>query len=186
MTHSFFSSIHTAMLLLQRYVMGITTTVIAVLIFVQVLIRYFLDIPLYGVEEIAAYMAVWLYFVGAGYGVYRGNHISASVMDLILSTQRSKDLFRAFVGVITFILICWMLLICIDYFQWSVRRAPKSPELRLPLYYVHIAMVVGLGLMAFYSFIEIVMRIISLRKREDYVCLAAIDDNKIKPSNSGN
>lgn len=174
------TSLHRGLLLIQRYVMGITTTIISVLIFVQVFIRYFLDIPLYGVEEIAAYLAVWLYFVGAGYGIYRGNHISASVMDLVLPTQESKDFFHVFVSIITLALICWMFSLCFDYLLWSIKRTPKSPELRLPLYYVHAAMVCGLGLMAFYSLIETIRRFIFIVKGERYLSIAEIDDEKNK------
>ncbi|MBR9865719.1 MAG: TRAP transporter small permease [Oceanospirillales bacterium] len=180
MAQNAFTSIHRGLLLIQRYVMGVTTVLISVLIFVQVFIRYFLDIPLYGVEEIAAYLAVWLYFIGAGYGIYRGNHISASVMDLVLLTSKSKDLFHAFVSIITLALICWMFSLCLDYLQWSIKRTPKSPELRLPLYYVHVGMVIGLGLMAFYSLFEVIRRFIFIVKGEGYVSIAVADDKKNK------
>ncbi|MCZ2721049.1 TRAP transporter small permease subunit [Marinomonas sp. 15G1-11] len=178
MTRFPLQKIHVCLLSFQRVLIGISTFTISVLIFIQVFIRYFLDIPLYGVEEIAAYLAVWLYFIGSGYGIYKGNHISASVMDLLLPNQRSKDIFQAFVSVLTLILICWIFLLCFDYFQWSMKRVPKSPELRLPLFYVHFAMVFGLGMMTFYSVIETVRRFIYISKREDYVSLATSDDNK--------
>ena len=181
MTGFSLQKIHLALLVLQRYIMGVSTTIISLLIFVQVFIRYFLDIPLYGVEEIAAYLAVWLYFIGSGYGVYKGNHISASVMDLILPSQSLKDKFQCFVAIITLCLVCWILLLCWEYFQWSMKRVPKSPELRLPLYYVHLAMVAGLGLMVFYATIEVIRRVIFIFKKEDYVALVTLDE---KPNNT--
>jgi len=176
--------VHLAVLLFQRYLMGISTTIISLLIFIQVFIRYFLDIPLYGVEEIAAYLAVWLYFIGSGYGIYQGNHISASVMDLILPTQRARDIFQVFVSIITFILVCWVSILCWDYFQWSLKRMPKSPELRLPLFYVHFAMVIGLGLMVLYSLIEVIRRSIFIAKNEVYIALVTSDENRLKALNS--
>lgn len=176
MSGSSLQKIHQLLLVLQRYAMGVSVTLISLLIFVQVFIRYFLDIPLYGVEEIAAYLAVWLYFIGSGYGIYKGNHISASVMDLILPTQSLKDKFQLFVSMITLCLVCWILLLCWEYFQWSMKRVPKSPELRLPLYYVHFAMVAGLGLMALYASIEVIRRAIFIIRNEDYVALVTLDE----------
>ena len=178
MTRFLIKNIHSNLLLMQRCIMGFVTVIISVLIFIQVFIRYFLDIPLSGVEQIAAYLAVWLYFIGSGYGVYKGNHISASVMDLLLSNKRCKDIFQSFVSMLTLILVCWVFLLCLDYFQWSLKRLPKSPELRLPLYYVHFAMVFGLGLMVFYSIIETIRRFIYIKNHEDYVSLFKLDTNE--------
>lgn len=182
MNRNTFISLHTGLLRLQRYLMGFATAAVAILIFTQVFIRYFLDIPLYGVEEISAYLAVWLYFIGSGYGVYQGNHISASVMDLILKSERARDAFHIVVTVITLVLIGWMFSICFDYFQWSLKRTPKSPELRLPLFYVHAAMVAGLGLMLFYSTIELVRRVMLFRQGQAYVSLVELDRIRLAPA----
>ena len=140
------------LLISQRFIMGATTILFSILVFIQVIIRYFFNFPLYGVEEIAVYSAVWLYFIGSGYGVYRENHISANIMDFILSSKKSKDIFKFISSFITFFLICWVFYLCFKYFQWSVNRQPKSPELRIPLFYIHAAMIFGIGIMGFCGF----------------------------------
>lgn len=177
--------VHRTLISAQKWLMGITTVVISILIFVQVFIRYFLDIPLYGVEEIATYLAVYLYFIGAGFGVYKGNHISASVMDLIIRNARLKAWFDLLVAGITAALFTWMLVICLDYFQWSLKRVPKSPELRLPLYYVHIAMVIGMGLASLYALIEVIRRALCAIKGHPYRSLSSIDYTSSNSTVSG-
>lgn len=176
------NAMHHALLLGKRWIMGLSTVTFSVLIFVQVVIRYLLDSPLYGVEEVSVYLAVWLYFVGAGYGVYRDNHISASVMDLILSAERSREVVRLLVAAISLALTAVMLWICIHYLQWSVKFSPKSPELRLPLYVVHVAMVVGMALMGFYYLIEIIRRTRCLIRGERYRSLAEEDESSDVPA----
>ncbi|RTR06896.1 TRAP transporter small permease [Halomonas nitroreducens] len=169
-------AIHNGLMVSQRWIMGSTTIAFSVLVFVQVVIRYLLDSPLYGVEEVSIYLAVWLYFVGAGYGVYRDNHISASVMDLILSSERSRELVCLLVAALSLTLTIAMLWVCLRYLQWSVKFSPKSPELRLPLCLVHVAMVVGMALMGFYYLIEIVRRTRCLIRGERYRSLAEEDE----------
>lgn len=171
------SLLHNKLLWLQRLVMGLTTIAFSVLIFIQVFIRYFLDLPLYGVEEIAVYLAVWLYFIGSGYGVYRGNHISAGVMDIAFSSPSARAVLQALVSLISLAIIGWIFWICLGYFQWSLARVPKSPELRIPLYYVHAAMLAGAGLMFFYTLIELAGRLHCLATGRPYHSLATIDDN---------
>ncbi|PSJ43700.1 hypothetical protein C7H85_15750 [Zobellella endophytica] len=171
------SLLHNKLLWLQRLVMGLTTIAFSVLIFIQVFIRYFLDLPLYGVEEIAVYLAVWLYFIGSGYGVYRGNHISAGVMDIAFSSPSARAALHVLVSLISLAIIVWIFWICLGYFQWSLARAPKSPELRIPLYYVHAAMLAGTGLMFFYTLIELAGRLHCLATGRPYHSLATIDDN---------
>ncbi|MBY4674997.1 TRAP transporter small permease [Marinobacterium arenosum] len=178
MNAGIWTRLHHGLLLSQKIIMGAAMVAFSSLVFVQVVIRYLFDLPLFGVEEIAVYLAVWLYFTGAGYGTYRGNHICAGVIDLMLESPRKKDFYHILVSLISLVIVACILWICVDYFQWSVRRAPKSPELRFPLYYVHFAMVFGLLLMQLYSTLEFVGRVICFVKQERYQSLAELDDKK--------
>ncbi|WP_375056182.1 TRAP transporter small permease [Zobellella sp. DQSA1] len=178
MDRTVFSLLHKRLLLIQRLIMGFSTLAFSILIFIQVFIRYFLDIPLYGVEEISVYLAVWLYFIGAGYGIYRGNHISAGVMDIVLSSPRARAITSLLVSVISLAIICWVFWIVVVYFQWSLARAPKSPELRISLYFIHAAMLAGTGLMLFYTLIELAGRICCIAEGRPYLSLAGADDHE--------
>ncbi|MBV1788332.1 TRAP transporter small permease subunit [Marinobacterium sp. D7] len=178
MNAGIWTRLHHGLLLSQKILMGVAMVAFSALVFVQVVIRYLFDLPLFGVEEIAVYLAVWLYFTGAGYGTYRGNHICAGVIDLMLESPRKKDLYHILVSLISLVLVACVLWICVDYFQWSLLRAPKSPELRFPLYYVHFAMVFGLVLMQLYSTVEFLRRLICFVKRQPYRSLAELDDQQ--------
>ena len=119
---------------------------------------YFFSVPLFGVEEVATYLAVWLYFAGSAYGVFKHNHISASIMDVIFKSERRRDIVAIVVAVISIVVTAFMFWICAKYFAWSVNRVPKSPELKLPLGFIHVSIVLGLGLMLVYYLLEIILR----------------------------
>ena len=55
----------TAKLALQRFVLAATGALVTILIFVQVVTRYFLGESIFGIEEAASFLAIWLYFVAA-------------------------------------------------------------------------------------------------------------------------
>lgn len=106
-------------------------------------------------------------------------------MDLIISNAKLKAWFDLLVAVITAGLFAWMFVICLDYFHWSFKRVPKSPELRLPLYYVHIAMAIGMGLASLYAVVEVIRRGFAAVTSQPYRSLSSIDDADSNPAVSG-
>ena len=161
-----------AKLAMLHMIMGVATIGFTGLVFVQVVVRYFFNAPLFGVEEVATYLAVWLYFAGSAYGVYRHNHISASIMDVLVRDERGRDLIALFVALISIAVTAFMFWICSKYIIWSVERVPRSPELKMPLGFVHVSMVFGLALMLFYYTLEIILRIAALLGGTQYEPMA--------------
>ena len=161
-----------AKLAVLHIIMAVTTIGFTALVFIQVVVRYFFNAPLFGVEEVATYLAVWLYFTGSAYGVYRQNHISASIMDVLVPGEKGRDVIALAVAVISIVVTAYMFWICAKYFVWSVERVPRSPELKMPLGFVHVSMVFGIGLMLFYHALEIILRVSALRRGEPYQPMA--------------
>lgn len=143
-----------AKLALQRFVMVATSAIFTSLVFIQVVFRYLLDVPLFGLEEIATYLAVWLYFIGTAYGAHLRNHISANVMDVLLANERARDFVALVVSLITVVLSVWMTVWAGNYLAWSLGTGVSSLELKLPMAWVHSSAVIGLGLMSFYFVLE--------------------------------
>lgn len=53
----------------------------------------------------------------------------------------------------------WVFTWSIDYMQFNMMLGARSPELGIPLWPVHLAMPVGLGLVCFYFAVEFVQRL---------------------------
>lgn len=64
---------------------------LALIISAATIMRYVLEMDLYGYEEWIKIFAFWLYFMGAGYGAFAGSHVSA---DLVQSYVREGTLKR--------------------------------------------------------------------------------------------
>ncbi|NIA69386.1 TRAP transporter small permease [Pelagibius litoralis] len=153
-------------LFLKRLTLVITCTLFSVVVIVQIVVRYFLVIPMHGLEEIAVYSAVWTYFIGGAYGAYERSHISASLMEMVIAGQVARNWIKVLANAITVVVAVWATVWTFQYFQWSLRLQPRSLELQAPLYWAHASMFVGLGLMAFYFAIEFVdnlLRVLGIR-----------------------
>ena len=55
-------------------------SVMAVVLTLQIFMRYVVNMPLVWSEELARYLFVWVTFIGAGYGVRQKIHISMEVL----------------------------------------------------------------------------------------------------------
>ncbi|MDY3868644.1 MAG: TRAP transporter small permease subunit, partial [Pyramidobacter sp.] len=77
------------LLRLQRIVMLLTICITTLAVFIEVIMRYIFKTPLVGIEELAAYVAFWLYFIGGTYGSYERSHISADMSSLVFKNKVS-------------------------------------------------------------------------------------------------
>jgi TRAP-type C4-dicarboxylate transport system permease small subunit len=152
-----------AKLALQRFVLAATGAIVTLLIFVQVVVRYLLDGSIFGIEETATFLAIWLYFIGGAYGAYDRGHISASLVDLIVHRDHVRQMVKVCTEILTVILSAWMTLWAIRYFLATLQRGAMSLEIGIQMAWVHAAMPLGLVLMTFYFALELLEDLGKLR-----------------------
>ena len=140
---------------LQKVILVATCAMFTCVIMIQIVFRYFLFLPLHGMEELATYLAIWTYFIGGAYGAYERSHISASLVQMLVKNQAVSLLLKVLVSIVTVVVCAWMARWAFDYLAWSIRIGPRSLELHTPLYWVHASMFVGLALMSLYFTIEL-------------------------------
>jgi TRAP-type C4-dicarboxylate transport system permease small subunit len=147
---------------LQKLAMVVASAGFTVLVILEIVFRYFLFLPLHGIEELATYLALWTYFIGGAYGAYEGSHISASLLEMLVSNDRALRIIDVVVKAISAFIAGWMTVWTSEYLLWSIAHKPHSLELQMPLYFVHAAMAVGLALMTFYFVIDLGSAILRL------------------------
>ena len=152
-----------AKLMVQRFVLVATGAIVTILIFVQVVTRYIFDQSIFGIEEAASFLAIWLYFVGGAYGAYDRGHISASLVDLLVRSDQVRQVIEAFVAALTVVLSAWMTLWAIRYFLATLQRGTMSLELGIQMAWVHAAIPIGLVLMTFYFALDLLEDLGTLR-----------------------
>lgn len=144
-----------AKLRLQRLVLTVCGAALTLLIGLQVFTRYVLGISLFGIEELASYVAVYLYFVGASHGAWERGHISASLVELVLPAGRAREAMAVLARTVTVVLCAWMSLWAWQYLAFTLKRGTMSLETGIPMAWVHGVMPVCLSLMTLYFAIEL-------------------------------
>lgn len=149
---------------LQRWIMFCTSIAFTLLVFIQVVSRYIFNYSFFGIEEAASYLAIIMYFIGAAYGTHAKGHISASIVDSLCRPGPFVDVAHILTRLISALLCVYLCTETWELVQFNLQMDVRSVELRIPMAWIYIGMLVGMGLMAFYFFVEMIEACIDLFK----------------------
>ena len=124
----------------------------AVVVFLQVIFRYVLNLPLFWTEEFARYSLVWASLLGSAVAVKRGQHIAVTIfMDRLPASLRRGLTIFALISVATILaIILWGGVQLV-----AITRAQISPALRVSMSIPYLAVPVGAGLMLLHTIVYI-------------------------------
>ncbi len=160
-----------ALIKIQRIIMLVAVVISSTAVFSEVIMRYVFHAPLVGIEELAAYVAFWMYFIGASYGSYERSHIKAELTHLIFGNTINYARCRAFTSFISFAAALYIIPWAWDYTVWGFVRNEQSRSTLLgstyPVVYFQISIFIGLMLMSFYFLVEFIQWFRIIRSRSE-------------------
>jgi TRAP-type C4-dicarboxylate transport system permease small subunit len=119
-------------------------TLLSVLVFIQVVFRYALDLPLFWTEESARYCLVWASLLGAGVALKRGEHIAVTyVVERLPPGMQGPVLVVSRICIAAILaVVLWggIRLVAVTHFQ-------LSPALQIPMSIPYLSVPVGAGIM---------------------------------------
>ena len=124
----------------------------AVVVLLQVIFRYVLNLPLFWTEELARYCLVWSSLLGSAVAVKRGQHIAVTIF-----MERLPAVLRRGLTIIALISVAAILMIVL----WggiqlvAITRAQISPALRISMSVPYLAVPVGAALMLLHTIVLI-------------------------------
>jgi TRAP-type C4-dicarboxylate transport system permease small subunit len=135
-----------------RYTLTALISIVALMEFYQVLMRYVFEIPVMGLEEVLVYPTLWLYFLGSVNASREDTQIKANVLDVFLKTERSRLIVRVAADGMSLVVALWLTYWAWDYLRYALRVWKGSPTLYIPTFYAECAFFIGLVLMSGYTF----------------------------------
>ena len=135
--------------------MIVSATILVVVVFWQVICRYFLYIPTPWAEELARYMFIALTFIGAGYCTSKREHIEIAIMDnLCMKTKNPRKMMYILFIISTALGLVFLLLFAnlyMDYLSQIAYFGQTSPSLRINMLIPMSSVMIGVILMIFHS-----------------------------------
>jgi len=129
---------------------------VALLMFVQVVMRYVFKSPIMGLEELCYFPTTWLYLFGAVKASSEKNHLVARVLEIFLKKRRSVYVLRSIAAVFTSGVLMWLTYWGYDYLKYALRRHKQTDMLFLPWIYVEATVFISILFMLIYTIIEFV------------------------------
>jgi TRAP-type C4-dicarboxylate transport system permease small subunit len=146
------------LLRVQRLAMLVAIVFATSAIAIEVVMRYVFRSSFVGVQELAAYTALWLYFSGAAYSTYTRGHISADLAHLFLKKTRHLGILKLLTNAVSFGLTLYVLPWAWRYFEWGFTRHEQSSSTLFgrtyDIVFFQASILVGIALMAFYFGVE--------------------------------
>lgn len=130
-----------------RYSLTLLISIVAVMMFVQVLARYVFQVPLMGLEEVLIFPTLWLYILGSVNASREDTQIKANVLDVFLKSRRAKLVVRVLADLMSLVVSAWLTWWTWEYFRYALRVWKESPTLYIPTFYAECALFIGLLLM---------------------------------------
>lgn len=129
----------------------VTSTVV-----IQVVLRYVLKLPLFGLEEFSRLIAVWLYFLGAYYGTRNDSHVQGDVAARLFTTPRSRAILKTVTWTLSLIACALFLYHSAKYSIWLFGTGERTTGLWWPRIYIVGSMLAGAVLMTIYALVNVV------------------------------
>ncbi|NIZ03263.1 TRAP transporter small permease [Thalassospira lucentensis] len=140
---------------IAQYLLAGLISIVALSQFVQVVTRYFLQVPVMGLEESILYPTLWLYILGAVNASREDTHIRANVLEIFLKTRRQHTILAIVGELISLVVGLWLLYWAWDFTSYAWRVWKESPTLYIPTFYSDVALMIGIILMMIYTVVHL-------------------------------
>ncbi len=138
------------LLRIQQVILVVSAAAIVLILCAETVLRYFFHSDLFGYEEVVIIFAMWLYFLGASYAMYRKSHIKADIVGLFVS-ERVNRIIKLAVSGITMLIAVAMMVWAWDFFHWALEKKAMTTGLRIPLIISQSALFFGYTMITFYA-----------------------------------
>jgi TRAP-type C4-dicarboxylate transport system permease small subunit len=139
-----------------EYLCATVISILVLITFANVVLRYFFNSPVVGIDELALFVFVWAAYAGALIAFKRHRHYSVALLADLL-----PPLPRAVLDAVTQLVVMGILLIMIFYaYRVNVLlQFQRSPSLEIPIYFAYAAfpiMSIAMMVYAIVDFIELI------------------------------
>lgn len=142
---------------------------VSVIIFAQVMLRYFFNYTPDWSEELTRYLIVWTIFIGTAIGVRNNIHIGVDALLRLLPPRfkLSMEVVLNLIGIVVSVALIWL---SVEFIQETIEYEQLSPSMRISMAIPYAAMPVGLGF-AVIHFIHDIVKLFTTHEEPTSIAL---------------
>ncbi len=150
------NKVHVGIGVFERSIIIFALLICLSMISIEVVTRYVFRSSIFGMDELAGYVGIWVYLMGAAYGSYDRCHIKTEITQFVVKNKRWIAILRTVSAGFSFIISCILVIWAYQYLSWSISKGQKLITHPIPTAYFQFAILLGAVLMATYFLVEMV------------------------------
>ena len=163
---------------IENSIAVLTMTTVSLLVFGQVISRYFFEYTPVWSEELSRFLIVWSIFIGVAIGVRKNQHIGVDAIIRFLP-HKLKLASEVLLNLIGVVVIAILIYSSFEFIGHTIEYEQLSPAMRLPMYIPYIAMPVGLSLSIFH-FIHNIIKLFTIPNQAELAIEASEHAEEMK------
>lgn len=145
----------------EDYFVGSMIILATVLLFTNIILRYFFNANTTWAEEFVRYSMIWITFIGMAICFRKGIHFSVDILLKSLPFKSSKIL-QIIINIISIIFILLIIYYGIEITLFNFNSGQITPSLEIGIFWIYLAIPVG----ASFSLLHIITNTILIFKNE--------------------
>lgn len=129
---------------------SILMLILTLLTILQVFVRFFLQIPLPWVEELARYIMIAMIYIGAAVAIHKKEHLNVELLDMILKESKKRVLGITH-QLLIIVFLVYLVYVTADYILFQIQIGQVTPALQISMAWPVSAILLGGILMLIHS-----------------------------------
>ena len=147
----FFNVIDTGFRRVVDVFVGLSMFLLMVIVFIQVVARYFLHASIGGIEEMPVYLMVASVWFASSAACATNSHISLDILPLLVKSARIRAGITVFTDLVASAALVYFFVIMQQYMVRQIGEGTISAGLRFPVWIMTLIMVFNIALMCIYT-----------------------------------
>ncbi|GHE19968.1 TRAP transporter small permease [Halomonas urumqiensis] len=132
---------------LEEILASLSLAVMVILISMQVFFRYVLGDSLVWSEELSRYLLIWAVYIGCSFAAREDRHLEVTFIRSLLGPRANRWII-SFSYIVTIVFCGFCVVWGIEMLQFLGRTGQRTQSLGVSVYWVYLALPVGMTLMA--------------------------------------
>ena len=150
--------------IVENYFVGVAIVAASLLLFINIILRYFFNANTTWAEEFVRYSMIWITFIGMSICFRRGIHFGVDILIKSVSGEKAKWL-QVVINLISMFFVSLIIYFGLEITFFNFESGQITPSLGIEIFWVYLAIPVGGTL----SLIHLIIYTIEIIKREPEV-----------------
>jgi len=143
----------------ENYFVGIMIILATLLLFANIILRYFFNANTTWAEEFVRYAMIWITFIGMAICFKKGIHFSVDILIKSLPDKGSR-LLQIIINIISIIFMLLLIYYGMEITIFNFHSGQITPSLEIGIFWVYLAIPVGAAL----SLLHLILNTIEITK----------------------